>query len=89
MLTEEQARQALSTVMDPELRRDIVSLGMVRDLRIAGHAIDLTLALTTIACPLRNRMGDDAVAALKKLDPDAEVQVHFAEMSAEEKQSSR
>ncbi len=49
-----QVMAALSTVIDPELHRDIVSLNMVRDLSIEGDTVKMTLVLTTPACPLKD-----------------------------------
>lgn len=50
----EQVMAALSTVIEPELHRDIVSLNMVRDLAIEGDTARFTIVLTTPACPLKN-----------------------------------
>lgn len=52
--TQAQIMAALSTVIEPELHRDIVSLNMVRDLTIEGDTATFTLVLTTPACPLRH-----------------------------------
>ncbi|MBL8118630.1 MAG: Mrp/NBP35 family ATP-binding protein [Anaerolineae bacterium] len=60
----EQAMQALSTVIEPELHRDIVSLNMVRDLVVDGDTIRFTLVLTTPACPLKSVFEDRCNAAL-------------------------
>lgn len=54
----------LSTVIEPELHRDIVSLGMVRELSVEGGILNFTLVLTTPACPLKHvfvRNIDEAV----------------------------
>ncbi len=51
-VTESAVMSALSRVEDPELHRDVVSLNMVRDLRIEGDTVSMTLMLTTPACPL-------------------------------------
>lgn len=51
---QDQVMQALSTVIEPELHRDIVSLNMVRDLQIEGDTARFTIVLTTPACPLKN-----------------------------------
>ncbi len=85
MPTEEQVRNALSQVMDPELGRNIVELGMVRNIAIEGQRVGFTLALTTMACPLKGRLTDEAKAAVQALDPDLQVQVQLAEMSDEER----
>jgi ATP-binding protein involved in chromosome partitioning len=58
---------ALSRVNDPELHRDVVSLGMIRDLTVDGGAVSLRLVLTTPACPVRRdfqEMVEEAVRAV-------------------------
>jgi ATP-binding protein involved in chromosome partitioning len=60
----QQVMAALSTVIEPELHRDIVSLNMVRDLAIEGDAAKFTLVLTTPACPLKNVFEERCTAAL-------------------------
>jgi Mrp family chromosome partitioning ATPase len=85
MVTVEQVTDALRQVMDPELGRNIVELGMVRDVAIAGNQISFTFALTTLACPLRGEMVEDAKRAIARLDGDLELHVQLAEMSEEDK----
>ena len=50
----EAVRQALATVIEPELNRDIISLDMVKDLQIKGPVARFTIVLTTPACPLKD-----------------------------------
>ncbi|HEY4715691.1 MAG TPA: iron-sulfur cluster carrier protein ApbC [bacterium] len=52
-LSTERIMAELKKVEDPELRRDIVSLGMVKDIKIEGSKVSLALELTTPACPLK------------------------------------
>ncbi len=52
VVTEQAVMAALSQVEDPELHRDVVSLNMVRDLKIEDSRVSMTLMLTTPACPL-------------------------------------
>jgi ATP-binding protein involved in chromosome partitioning len=59
------ALAALRKVQDPELRRDLVSLGMIKDLEVHGEAVSLRVELTTPACPLRETIGRDVEAALR------------------------
>src|SRR5512138_3135430 len=59
------ATDALRKVLDPELRRDLVSLGMVKDLAVDGDAVRLKVELTTPACPLKETIGKDVKAALE------------------------
>ena len=58
---------ALATVNDPELHRDIVSLGMVEELTIEGGAVSVKVELTTPACPLKDVIETDVRAALEVL----------------------
>ncbi len=85
MITNEQVEQALSKVIDPELRRNLVELGMVRDVRVDGGQVSLTLALTTLACPLKDQIVAEAKAAVLALDGVEEVKLDLAEMTDEEK----
>ncbi len=50
----EVVRQALATVIEPELNRDIISLDMVKDLQVEGPVARFTIVLTTPACPLKD-----------------------------------
>jgi ATP-binding protein involved in chromosome partitioning len=59
-----QIMAALSTVIEPELHRDIVSLNMVRDLTVEGSTARFTLVLTTPACPLKNVFQERCTAAV-------------------------
>jgi len=66
-VSEQQVMSALSLVKDPELGKDVVTLGMIKDLSIAGDRVGLTLELTTPACPVSDQFKQsvhDAVAAL-------------------------
>jgi ATP-binding protein involved in chromosome partitioning len=60
------ALEALKKVMDPELHRDLVSLGMVKDLTVQGDTVRLKVELTTPACPLKDTISKDVEAALRR-----------------------
>lgn len=64
MILEEEILKALSTVQDPDLHRDIVSLGFVKDLEIKGTTITLKIELTTPACPVKDQLKKEAEAAI-------------------------
>src|SRR4051812_11123477 len=68
-ITEEAVRKALSTVQEPELHKDLVTLNMIRDVTISGDQVGFTIMLTTPACPLRSQMENESVAAVKQLVP--------------------
>src|ERR1700693_4175574 len=63
----EEVRAALSQVEDPDLGRDIVTLGFVKDLRIDGEKVSFAIELTTPACPVRDQMKEDAYRAVLSL----------------------
>ena len=55
-VTEETVLAALSQVIDPDLHRDIVTLGMVKDLEVKNNRVSFTYELTTPACPIKDQM---------------------------------
>jgi len=62
--TEAQVLEALRSVMDPELGRDLVSLGMIKDIHTDSGNVRFTLVLTTPACPLASQIQDAARIAV-------------------------
>jgi len=76
-LNEELVLGALGQVQEPELGRDLVSLGMVKELRIEGANVGFTLELTTPACPLRDQIEREARQAVEALPGVAAVQIQF------------
>ena len=85
MVTEKQIIGALAEVMDPELHRSLVELGMVRNVRIQEGKVAFTLALTIPECPLKDQIVAEARAAVLALDGVREVQIDLTEMTDEEK----
>ena len=69
--------QALGTVMEPELHRDIVTLNMVRDLSITNGSAQFTIVLTTPACPLKDVMEKAARIAVLKVPGISAVEVKW------------
>lgn len=67
MLSEQQILDALRHVQEPELHRDLVSLNMIKDIKICGDAVSFTIVLTTPACPLRSQIEAEARAAVQRL----------------------
>ena len=67
MITEQQVLTALGHVQEPELHRDLVSLKMVKDIKICDDAVSFTIVLTTPACPLRNQIEAEAKAAVANM----------------------
>jgi ATP-binding protein involved in chromosome partitioning len=75
-LDRETVLNALRTIHDPDLRRDIVSLGFIKDLTLADSRVSFTIELTTPACPVKEQIRDQATAAIRALGvSDVEVQL--------------
>ncbi len=85
MVGSAQVLEMLQKVEDPELRRNIVDLGMVHDLEVKDGVVRFTLALTTLACPLRESIVENARRAVMALDGVRDVQISLREMTPEEK----
>ncbi len=73
--TEAAVFDALRAVRDPDLHRDIVELGFVKDLRICGDNVAFAIELTTPACPVKDLMQSQAEAAVRKLPGVGDVTV--------------
>ena len=69
--------EALRAVQDPEVPRDIVSLGMVQGVECRGGAATVSIRLTTPACPLRESIERDVKAAAGKVRGVSSVEVRF------------
>jgi ATP-binding protein involved in chromosome partitioning len=75
-INESAVLEALSTVIDPDLGRDLVSLNMVRDVAVSGSRIAFTVVLTTPACPLKDHIRNACIHAIHEhVDPNVEVDV--------------
>src|SRR3954468_20821160 len=66
---------ALKVVRDPDLHRDIVSLGFIKNLAIDGGSVAFTIELTTPACPVKDQLRDQARAAVLQLPGVTKVEV--------------
>ena len=65
-INKEKVLEALSQVMDPDLGKDVVSLGMIRDVAIEGNDVSFRFVLTTPACPVRDQLEGQAKEAEQK-----------------------
>jgi ATP-binding protein involved in chromosome partitioning len=59
--------QALATVNDPDLKKDLVSLNMIKDIEVADQKVSFTVVLTTPACPLKEKIKKDCQEAVEKV----------------------
>jgi ATP-binding protein involved in chromosome partitioning len=77
--------EALEQVIDPELKRSVVELDMVRDVRVSGDEVVVKIALTVAGCPLRASFEEQVSRALMPLDGVERVGLEFDVMSPDEK----
>ncbi len=76
-VTLEQVLSALSSVIEPELHRDLVSLNMIRDVKINGGLVSFTVTLTTPACPLKGQIESEARAAVMAVEGVKDVEINL------------
>ena len=90
MPTRDQVTEALREVIDPELRKDIVTLEMVRSIDVHPNGVvDVTVSLTTPGCPIRDHFQSAVDQAIRALDGVVGVNISFDVLSDSEKQALR
>jgi ATP-binding protein involved in chromosome partitioning len=67
-ITEETVLEALKAIIDPDLRKDIVTLGFIKDLKIDGSNVAFRVVLTTPACPVKEQMETQANEVVKAIE---------------------
>lgn len=85
MVTEEQVRGALRTVMDPEIGRPIEDIGMIRQIGIDGGRVLVHVLITIEGCPLKDRITKDVTDAVSVLEGVEQVDVQLSPMSPEQR----
>jgi ATP-binding protein involved in chromosome partitioning len=77
-LSEQDVLAALKGVKDPEIHRDLVDLGMVKDIKVGDGTVSLTVNLTTPACPLKSQIEREVREALiGRLGADLKISIHM------------
>jgi ATP-binding protein involved in chromosome partitioning len=84
--TREAVFEALGRVIDPELKRPVTELDMVRDIEIEGGRVAVTIALTVAGCPLRDSFEDQVAREIGPLEGVREVVLSFDVMTPEERE---
>ncbi len=69
---------ALSTVQDPDLRKDLVTLGMIKDVEIQDSKVSFTVELTTPACPMKDKIKNDCIEAVTQVNGVEDVEVNLS-----------
>src|SRR5262249_22198839 len=77
--------KALDNVIDPELRRPVTELDMVRGIEVDGGDVSVTIALTVAGCPLRESFQEQVVEHVGRVPGVERVRLGFDVMSPEEK----
>jgi len=77
---------ALATVDDPEIKRPITELGMVKDITLDGGAVTVTVLLTVSGCPMKDTITREVTAAVSKVPGVSSVSVTLDVMSTEQRQ---
>src|SRR3984885_8753022 len=85
--TEAEVTQALSGVLDPEIKRPITELGMVKGVEIASGAVRVEVWLTVAGCPMRDTITREVTAAVSKVPGVTGVRVDLDVMSEEQRKS--
>jgi ATP-binding protein involved in chromosome partitioning len=85
MINSSEVLKALSHVEDPDLKKDLVTLGMIRELLISEHSISFSVYLTTPACPMKDMLENACRNAIQHFIPEAkEIQIKMtAEVSTQ------
>ena len=76
-MTESDILNALSNVQEPDLKNDLVTLNMVSQIKVNGNDVSFTVVLTTPACPLKDKIKNDCVSAIRLINKGARVIVNF------------
>ncbi len=90
MITKEKVLEALSYVDDPDLKKDLVTLGMIEDVVIEGKNVSFTVVLTTPACPMKEMIHKACVnAILHFVDKEANVNVNMSSRVTTKREDSK
>ena len=87
VVTEDQIREALRSVMDPEIGRPIEDIGMLQGIEVEGGAVRVRVLITIEGCPLKDRITRDVTAAVEPLAGVERVEVALSPMSPEQREA--
>ncbi len=77
MLNKEDVLNKLSNVLDPDIKKDLVTLNMIKNLIIDKNKISFEIELTTPACPLKEKIKKDCLDQLNELNNDLQCEINF------------
>ncbi len=76
-ITEKKVLEILSNVNDPDLHKDLVSLNMIKNVKIEERNLSFDVELTTPACPLKDKIQSDCYDEIRKVYPDANIKINM------------
>ncbi|WIV12294.1 Mrp/NBP35 family ATP-binding protein [Proteiniborus sp. MB09-C3] len=82
----QQVLESLKNVLDPEIKKSLVELNMIKDIEISGQDVIITVTLTTEGCPLKDKIRKDILSEVRKIEGIKNVEVIYGEMTKEQKQ---
>lgn len=77
-MNEKQIIKALSKVDDPDLKKDLVSLNMIKNISINNNVVSFEIVLTTPACPLKEQIKKDCLNELNKINNNVKYNITFS-----------
>lgn len=84
MINELKIREAVKSILDPELKKSLLDLGMIRDIHVENGHVGLTLALSTARCPRKDTIIEEIKGVLEKLPGISGVDVRLTTLNKEE-----
>ncbi|MGL1886855.1 MAG: Mrp/NBP35 family ATP-binding protein [Reichenbachiella sp.] len=87
-ITEKDILAALSNVQDPDLKEDLVTLNMIKDVKVVGNKISFQVELTTPACPLKEKIKNDCLDAINALGDNLEIDIDMTANVTSQRDSS-
>lgn len=77
MITKEDVLKSLSNVLDPDIKKDLVSLNMIKNIKIEDKTVSFDIELTTPACPLKEKIKNDCLKELEKTNNEVSYNINF------------
>src|ERR1700761_6274627 len=77
-MNENELLKALSTVQEPDLKKDLVTLNMIKDIKINNDDVSFTIVLTTPACPLKDKKKNDCIDAIALKNKNVQVNINIS-----------
>ena len=77
MIKKEDILKSLSNVLDPDIKKDLVSLNMIKNIKIKDKEVSFDIELTTPACPFKEKIKNDCLQELEKINKETSYNINF------------